>query len=100
MPSSILFTAAPKPNSNFVQEIIKAWAGETDAEVRSTESCQKLSKTKMELPKNLDILSIEKIKQIELCTRGQCCNEQWYLRRKDLITASKAHEVIAKIKKS
>ena len=70
MPNSILFTAVAKPNTNFVQEIINAWAGETDAEVRTTESCQKLSKTQMELQKNLDILSIEKIKQIELCTRG------------------------------
>ena len=57
VPNSLLFTAAPKPNTNFAQETIKAWTGETDAEVRSTESCQKLSKTKMELPKNLDILS-------------------------------------------
>ena len=45
------------------------------------------------------MLSIEKIRQIELCTRGQCCNEQWYLCEKDVKIASKAHEVITKIKK-
>ena len=53
----------------------------------------------MEFLENLDILSIEKIRQIELCTRGQCCNEQWYLCRKGVITASKAIEVITKMRK-
>ena len=52
------------------------WAGETDIEVTSIESFIKLSKTKVEFQENLDILSIEQIRQIELCTRGQCCNEQ------------------------
>ena len=75
------------------------WAGETDIEVTSIESFIKLSKTKVEFQENLDILSIEQIRQIELCTRGQCCNEQSYLCRRGIITASKAHEVITKMKK-
>ena len=53
----------------------------------------------MNFLESLDILSVEKIKQTELCIRGQCCNEQCYLCRKGVITASKAHEVITKIKK-
>ena len=53
----------------------------------------------MEFLENLDLLSIEKIRQTEVCTRGQCYNEQWYLCRKVVITASKANEVITKIKK-
>ena len=53
---------------------------------------QKLSKTKVEFLENLDLLSIEKNRQIEVCTTGQCCNKQWHLCRKGIITASKAHE--------
>ena len=52
----------------------------------------------MEFLGNLDLISIEKIRQIEVCNRGHCCNEQWYLCRKCIITASKAHEVITKMK--
>ena len=53
----------------------------------------------MEFLENLDLLSIEKIRQTEVCTRGQCYNEQWYLCRKVVITASKATVVITKMKK-
>ena len=53
----------------------------------------------MEFLENLDLLSVEKIRQIEVCTTGQCCNEQCYLCRKGAITASKAHEIITKMKK-
>ena len=96
---SIHFTAVSKLKIDFVREIITEWAGETDVEVTSIESLLKLSKTKVEFLENLDLLSIEKIRQIEVCNRGQCCNEQWYLCRKGVITASKVHEVIAKMKK-
>ena len=48
---------------------------------------------------NLKLLSIDKIRQIEVCTRGQCCSKPWYLCRKGIITTSKAHEVITKMKK-
>ena len=53
----------------------------------------------MEFLEKLDILSIEKIRQIELCTIGQCCSGQWHLCRRDVITVSKAHEVITRMKK-
>ena len=53
----------------------------------------------MEFLETLDLLSIRKIRQIKPCTRGQCCNEQWYLCRKGAITASKSHELIIKMKK-
>ena len=71
VPNSILFTAAPKPKIDFVREIITVWGGETDID-----SLMKLSKTNMEFLENLDIFPIEQIRQIELCTIGQCCNEQ------------------------
>ena len=48
---------------------------------------------------NLDLFSVEKFRQTEAYTRGQCYNEQWYLCRKGVITASKAHEIITKINK-
>ena len=79
--------------------IITDWAGNPDVEVKSIEKLIKLSKTKVEFLENSDILSIEKIGQIELYTRGQCCNEQWYLCIKDVITAWKEHEVITNMKK-
>ena len=72
---------------------------ETDVGVTSIENLIKLSKTKVEFLENLDLLPIEKIRQIEVCTRGQCCNEQWYVCRKGVITTSKAHQVTTKMKK-
>ena len=74
-------------------------AGETYVEVTSIESVIKFSKTKVEPLENLDVVSIEKIRQIGLCIRGQCCNELWHLCRKGVITTSKAHEVITEMKK-
>ena len=91
VPNSILFTGVPKPKID--------WAGETDAEIASIGSLIKLSKTKVEFLENLDMLSIEKIRQIEPSTRGRYCIEQWYFCRKGVIRASKAHEVIKKFKK-
>ena len=63
------------------------------------ESLIKVSKTKVEFLETLDLLSIGKIRQIELCIRGQCCNEQWYLCKKGAMTASKSHELRIKMKK-
>ena len=80
-------------------KIITEWAGETDAEVASIESLIKLSKTKVEILENLALLSIEKIREIEVWTRDQCYSEQWYLCRKDFITAWDEHEVMTKMKK-
>ena len=91
--------AVPKPKAYFVQEIITDWAGETKVAIRNIESLIKPSKTIVELLENLDILSIEKIRQIEICTRGQHYNNQWYLCRKGVIIASKAHEITTKMKK-
>ena len=63
VPNSILFTAAPKHKTDVVQEIITKWAGETDVEVTSIGSLTiKLSKTKVQFLKNLDLLSIEKLR--------------------------------------
>ena len=64
----------PKPKTDFFREIITDWAGETDVEVTSIESLIKLSKTKVEFLKNLDLHSLEKIRQIEVFTRGQAYN--------------------------
>ena len=79
------------------EKLLQTGLGETDVEVKNIESLIKLSKTKVEFLENFDILSIEKIRQIEL--RGQCCNDQWYLCEKVVIIASKAHEVTTKMKK-
>ena len=99
VPNNVLFTAVPKPKVDFVRESITEWTGKTDAEATRIESLTKLSKTKVEFLENLELLSIDKIREMEVCDRGQCYNEQWYLRRKGVITTSKVHEVITKMKK-
>ena len=66
----ILFTAAPKPKMDLFRETITDWAGETDVKVTNIERLMKLWKTKVNFLENLDILSIEKIRLIELSTRG------------------------------
>ena len=58
VPNSTLFTAVPKPKIDFVWEIITDWAGETDVELTSTKSLV------LEFQEKLDILSIEKNRQI------------------------------------
>ena len=73
--SSVLLTAVPKPKIDLIRQIITEWDGETDLEVTNIESLIKLSKPKVELLENLDLLSVEKIRQTEVCTRGQCYNE-------------------------
>ena len=93
VPNSILFGAATKPKSDSVWEIVTDW------QMTSIGSLIELSKTIVMFLENLDILSIGKFIQTELFTRGQCCNDQWYFCRKGVITASKAHEVITKMKK-
>ena len=44
-------------------------------------------------------MTSENISKIEAQTRGQNQNQLWYASRKGVITASKAHEVFAKMKK-
>ena len=56
--NSILITAVVKPKIDFVWEIITDWAGETDVELTSTKSLV------LEFQEKLDILSIEKNRQI------------------------------------
>ena len=53
-PSSILFTAVPKPKIDFGREFITEWAGKTDVEVTSIENLKNLSKTKVEFLENLN----------------------------------------------
>ena len=66
VPNSILCTAVLKPKIDFVREVIIYWTAKTDVEVTSIESLIKLSKTKVVFLENLDMLSIEKIRQVAL----------------------------------
>ena len=70
-PNSILFIAVLKPKIYFVPEIVTERARETDLK-NSKYLESKLSKTKVEFLKNLDLLSIEKIRKIKVCSRSQC----------------------------
>jgi len=97
IPTSVLYTAIPKPKIDFLREIV--------AEVRLDEKCTSIddiilmSNSKKEFFDNLVAISPRDIKEIEKLTRGQNTNTAWYSFRKGVITASKGHEVKAKMVK-
>ena len=80
---SILFSAVPKPDVDFVTDIVRQlydWISKSaDVEDFFANLVYNMSK--------------EKISKIELLTRGQKNNELWYNYRKGVITASKAHSI-------
>jgi len=97
-PTSMLFTAVPKPKIDFVREIITK-NNEKPDDIQSIDDVLLVSNTFEEFSKNLKLFTEINITKIEILTRGQSSNEQWYTFRKGVITASKAHEVITKMKK-
>jgi len=97
-PNSILFTAAPKPEIDFAREVITVAASPTPDLVSIDDII--LSDGKEHFMENvLSLMTKENIKQIEIVTRGQSSCENWYVYRKGVITASKAHEVLTKMDK-
>jgi len=98
-PKSILFTAVPKPKIDFVREIITKTVKQPE-NIKSINEILNMSNSIDEFKINVAKFMIkDSLNNIEIITRGQSENEQWYLFRKGVITASKAHEVITKMNK-
>ena len=62
------------------------------------ESC-KILKNQSGVSRKSNFSFNRKNRQIEVCTKGHYCIEQWYLCKKGVVTASKAHKVRTKMKK-
>ena len=97
MKKSILSTAVPKPEIDFLQDIVKEKpaAGDTllcidDVILSSTSKAEFFDNVSV----NFSKAAIDKIEEI---TRGQASNSFWFQHRKGVITASKAHEVKTKM---
>jgi hypothetical protein len=96
-PDSILLSAVPKPEIDFVREDASTKAVAT---VPSIQDLTLMSKTKTEFIDNIKItMTAKNISEIEVTTRGQSKNDAWFDYRKGVITASKAHEVLTKMEK-
>ena len=98
-PLSIVHQAVPKPEIDFVREIITK-TNTVPVELVSVDDILLLSTSRSDFDENLlHNFTKENIQKIENITRGQSDNEAWYMFRKGVITASKAHEVMTKVKK-
>ena len=99
VPTSILFTAVPKPKIDFIREVLTN-IDMPPVDLPSIDSLISTSSCCSEFFTSLKVnMSAEIIKRIELVTRGQNENENWYHYRKSVITASKAHEVATNMDK-
>jgi hypothetical protein len=98
-PNSIIHMAAPKPKIDFLREIISEKKIENT--VASIDDILLSTKTIAEFEIALKTnMSIENIEIIEKMTQGQSTNESWFDYRKGVVTASKAHGVVAKVGKA
>ena len=87
------------PKIDFIREMIDKPCDKQE-DLLSVDDIIKMSDSVESFHGNLcKHFDISKIERIELITRGQSSNEEWYLYRKGVITGSKGHEVITKIKK-
>ena len=100
-PDSILFTAVPKPEIDFVREVITMTAiNDLHSTAVSIDDIIIMSDDKKSFNSNmLSSMNEDNILEIERITRGQSSNELWFQYRKGVITASKSHEVITKMTK-
>lgn len=97
---SILFTAVPKPEIDFDRECLSISDVTQPSDVYSISDILAMSKTKTEFECNLvAYVTPEKVIDIEKLTQGQSENTGWYNFRKHVISASKGHEVLTKMKK-
>jgi hypothetical protein len=98
-PLSIIFQAVPKPEIDFVREVIAVKKFTT--ELVSVDDVILMSDSIKSFEENLITnMSANSIKDIEEVSRGQSANELWFAFRKGVITASRAHDVLAKMKKT
>ena len=97
-PESILFSAVPKPDVDFVTDLVKQQTDEVSENLCSIYKWISKSANVEDFFANLFVdMSKEKISKIELLKRRQNNNKLWYNYRKGVIAASKAHSVLTKI---
>ena len=97
-PESILFSAVPKPDVDFVTDLVKQQTDEVPENLCSIYKWISKSANVEDFFANLFVdMSIEKISKIELLKRRQNNNKLWYNYRKGVIAASKVHSVLIKI---
>ena len=97
IPDSTLLTGVPKPEIDFLREVIDCSSSKPSGIV-SIDDIIVMSNSIHDFHQNVTEHMVPKsIEQIEILTRGQCSNESWYSFRKGVITASKAHKVKTKM---
>ena len=98
IPGSVLYTAVPKPKVDFVRETLST--NETKSELPNIDDYLVSSRKCFEFFTNIkENFCSGVIAKIEIATRGQSDNSLWFSFRKGIITASKSHEVMTKMKK-
>ena len=98
-PLSIVHQAVPTPEIDFVREVVTKNSTVPD-DLVSVDDVLLLSETETSFYENLKHnFNKKNINRIEMLTRGQSSNDAWYRFRKGVITASKCHEVLTKMKK-
>ena len=98
IPGSVLYTAVPKPKVDFVRETPST--NETKSELPNIDDYLVSSRKCFEFFTNIkENFFSGVIAKIEIATRGQPDNSLWFSFRKGIITASKSHEVMAKMKR-
>ena len=99
IPNSTLLTGVPKPEIDFMREVIVAKSS-IPTDVISVDDVIVMSDSIKTFYQNVaEHFTSKNIDQIEILTRAQCSNESWYAYRKGVITASKADEVKTKMEK-
>ena len=97
-PESILFSAVPNPDVDFVTDLVQQQTDEASENICSVYDWISKSANAEDFFANLFAsMSKEKISKIELLTRGQNNKKLWYNFRKGGITASKAHSILTKM---
>ena len=95
----ILHSAVPKPKVSYLQEMIIQSAQKPD-DVPSIDEMFLISSNVLSFFHNLQQqMTPENIMKIEHLTIGQNESENWHLYRKYVITASKSHDVLTKMRK-
>jgi len=95
----ILHSAVPKPKVSYLQDMIVESAQKPD-DVLSIDDIFLMSSNAQTFLNSLQQqMTQENIMKIEQLTIGQNENENWHLHRKYVITASKSHDVLTKMRK-
>ena len=98
-PGCIAHTAVPQPEIDFHREVVSK-SSNIPTELSTIDAIISKSQNIDEFYELLKVfMTRDNIKKIEVLTRGQNLNEKWFLFRKRVITASKCHDVLTKMRK-